>query len=129
VQLLRKNENQARSALEKKYKGMHLREAFVTEENESEYEDMVVIGVVRSKIGHRGALEWHVQTNLLVEKVLDDGTTAMEQAPIPPPPGSATGGRAVVDNRGVYRINNELHALIMASKLNEGYHFRTSPTD
>ena len=88
--------------------------------------ERVVIDVVRAKVGPRGANEWHVQTNLLVERTLEDGSVVMEQAPIPPPD-AANRARAVVDSRALYRIGPELHALIADSKLNKDFFFRTSP--
>lgn len=125
--MLRKNENSAKAAFEKKYKGMYLRELVVNgEADDAEYNDMVIIDVVRSKVGQWGAKEWQVETNLLLERTLEDGSVVMEQAPIPPPEGAGA-GRAVVDNRALYRIGPELHALIVASNLNEGFYFRTSP--
>jgi hypothetical protein len=127
-EILRKNENAAKLSFEKKYKGMYLRELLMDAEWEdgSEYDERIVIDIVRAKVGPRGPNEWHVQTNLLVERTLEDGSVVMEQAPIPPP-SAASSARAVVDNRALYRIGAQLHALIADSKLNKDFFFRTSP--
>ena len=127
-EILRKNDNAAKLSFEKKYKGMYLRELIVDAdgEDEAEYDERVVIDIVRAKVGPRGASEWHVQTNLLVERTMEDGSVVNEQAPIPPPD-AANRARAVVDCRALYRIGAELHALLADSKLNKDFFFRTSP--